>query len=225
MSWHKNFSRGAKDYRRGKPQYLPSGKSFLIVTEGEKTEPNYFIALRNRLQLNATEVEISHPHGTDPITLVKKAIELRKIRKREAKKGINIDYDEVWVVFDLERIHDERRRLAIEATQLRESKGIKFAQSDPCFEFWLLLHEDFTTAPSVDCDSVIARLKRFWPNYSKGEKPSEEFLNKLPVAVVNAQRCRQHHTASNGDGNPRTDVDLLAVNLNNATRKHLRFLF
>jgi hypothetical protein len=54
------------------------------VAEGEKTEPNYLKALRDRLQLNATEVEILHPEGTDPITLTQKAIELREVRKKSA---------------------------------------------------------------------------------------------------------------------------------------------
>jgi hypothetical protein len=58
MSRKRPFARGPAAYRRGKPRFQPSGKAFLIVTEGEKTEPNYLKALRNRLQLNAAEVEI-----------------------------------------------------------------------------------------------------------------------------------------------------------------------
>jgi hypothetical protein len=80
----RTFKRGPSSYRRGKPRFPSSGKSFLIVAEGEKTEPNYLKALRDRLQLNATEVEILHPEGTDPITLTQKAIELREVRKKSA---------------------------------------------------------------------------------------------------------------------------------------------
>jgi len=71
MSRGRSFARGPSAYRRSTPRFRPSGKSFLIVTEGEKTEPNYLVALRNRLQLNAAEVEILHPDGTDPVTLTK----------------------------------------------------------------------------------------------------------------------------------------------------------
>ena len=53
---------------RTKPS-LSSGQSFLIVTEGEKTEPQYFYALRDRLRLAATDVDIEHPKGTDRLTL------------------------------------------------------------------------------------------------------------------------------------------------------------
>ncbi len=205
------------------PRFPPSGKSFLIVTEGKKTEPNYFIALRNRLRLGAIDVEIIHPEGTDPLTLTHKAIQLRNNRKRIAKKGFVIAYDEVWVVFDLEKPNDERRRLAVKARQLKEATGIKFALSDPSFEYWLLLHEEYTTAPFVDCNAVIRRLQKHWINYAKGLEPPCEFIEKLPVAVLHAERCRNHHKACQGNGNPSTKVDVLARLLNSATRSHLQF--
>ena len=90
MSRERTFARGPSAYRRGKPRFPLSGKAFLIVTEGEKTELNYLKALRDRFQLNATEVEILHPEGTDPITLTKKAIELRETRRKSAKKGFEM---------------------------------------------------------------------------------------------------------------------------------------
>ncbi len=223
MSKKRAFARGPSAYRRGKPQFPSSGKAFLIVTEGEKTEPNYFKVLRDRLQINAAEVEIVHPAGTDPITLTKKAIELREARRKLAKKGFAIAYDEVWVAFDLEKPHDERRRLAEQAMGMKQAAEIRFAISDPCFEFWLLLHGEYTTSPFVDCDSVVKRLEKHWPAYSKGQPPSQPFLGKLPVAMTNAQRCREHHRSNEGDGNPSTKVDVLVKNLNAATRGHLQF--
>jgi hypothetical protein len=223
MSRKRSFARGPAAYRRGKPKFQPSGKSFLIVTEGAKTEPNYLKALRNRLQLNAAEVEILHPDGTDPITLTNKAIELRDSRKKAAKKGLTIAYDEVWVVFDLEKPHDERRKLAVKAMAIPEAAGIRFAISDPAFEFWLLLHEEYTTSPFADCYEVIIRLEKHWAGYSKGQTPPLEFLEKMPIAVQHAQQCREHHETCAGDGNPSTKVDLLAKTLNSATRSHLQF--
>lgn len=223
MRRRRSFARGPAAYRRGKPRFPSSGKTFLIVTEGEKTEPNYLHALRERLNLAAAEVEILHPEGTDPLTLTRAAIQIRDERKQLAKKGFGIAYDEVWVVFDLEGPHDERRRLALEAMGLKEAAGIKFASSDPCFEFWLLLHEEFTTAPFAACDPVIERLEVHWKNYCKGLSPSPEFLEKIPTAVVHAQHCRQHHATSGGDGNPSTKVDILVRLLNSATRRHLQF--
>lgn len=218
------FKRGPSTYRRGKPRFPLSGKAFLIVTEGRKTEPNYLKALRDRLQLNAAEVEVVHPDGTDPLTLTKKAIELRDARKAAVKKGFSIAYDEVWVIFDLEEPHHQRRKLADQAMRMREAAGIQFAVSDPCFEFWLLLHGEYTTSPFAECNSIVRRLKKHWPDYLKGQPPPRPFLEKLPIAVQNAQRCRDHHQACGGSGNPSTKIDILVRNLNSATRGYLQFL-
>jgi hypothetical protein len=164
-------------------------------------------------------------HGTDPLTLTERAIELRDLRRKQARRNLAIEYDEVWVVFDLEKPHDERRQLAVRAQTLKGVKGIKFATSDPAFEYWLLLHEHYTTAPFSDCDALISRLKQFWTDYDKGRSPSPEFLEKIPTAVMHAGRCRKFHQEIGGAKNPSTDVDHLVRSLNLATRPHLQFDF
>lgn len=223
MSQRRNFSRGPSFYRRGTPRFQSSGNTFLIVTEGAATEPSYFNALRLRLELSATDVVIVHPSGTDPITLTNAAIKLRDDRKREAKQGIAVPYDEVWVVFDLERTHDQRRAQAKAARSLKGVAGIKFADSDPCFEFWLLLHHEYTTRPFENCAEVERFLKKHCPSYEKGNGTEiSRFLDRISTAVVHALRCRKHHATSLGDGNPSTRVDCLITRMNAATREHLR---
>jgi hypothetical protein len=225
VSGRRSFARGPAAYRRGTPRHPPSGKAFLVVTEGEKTEPQYLKALCQRLQLGAADVEIVHPDGTDPLTLTRRAMELRDARRREAKKGLAVAYDEVWVVFDLEKPHGERRRQAAEARAFSGVGDIQFAVSNPAFEFWLLLHGKFTTRSFLDADAVIEPLKDHWADYSKGQAPSQAFLERIRDAVPRAQRCREHHETTGGDGNPSTDVDRLARSLNSATRPHLQFAF
>jgi hypothetical protein len=217
--------RQRNSFSRSRSDFPSSGQSFLIVTEGLKTEPNYLELLRKRLHLAAADVEIVHPNGTDPVTLTERAIELRDLRRKQARRNLAIEYDEVWVVFDLEKPHDERRQLAVRAQTLRGVKGIKFAASDPAFEYWLLLHEYYTTAPFSDCDALISRLKQFWTDYDKGRSPAPEFLEKIPTAVMHAERCRKFHQEIGGAKNPSTDVDHLVRSLNLATRPHLQFDF
>jgi len=215
--------RNSASYRRRGPERQPTGQAFLIVTEGEKTEPTYLKTLCRCLHLSVADVKIVHPEGTDPKTLVREAIALRNRRKREARKGQTVAYDEVWVVFDLEGLHDERRRLAREARNIRGACGIRFAESDPCFEFWLLLHEKYTTRQFQDCPKLVKYLKRFLPTYSKGQPLPADFLENLPDAIDHAERCRGHHSTCDGDGNPSTRVDKLVRSLNEATRSHFRF--
>lgn len=223
MKDRNKYARGARDYARRRPIKPPSGRSFLIVTEGEKTEPNYFTALRDRLKLSSVDVEIVHPEGTDPVTLTEYAIRQRDARKKSAKDGDHVEYDEVWVVLDLEKPHDIRREQAKRATQLKSATEITFAQSDPSFEYWLILHFEYTTAPLDSSAAAEARLRRSWPEYEKCCTPRSDVLDRTPAAVTNSKRCRRHHESSGGDGNPFTEVDLLVCNLNGATRPFLRF--
>ncbi len=220
------FSRGTAKYQRGKSSPSNKGKTFLIVTEGEKTEPNYLNAIKDRLRLSTIDVQIIHPSQTDPLSLTKSAIALRDKRKKEIAKGSDkVPYDEVWVVFDLETLDSAHRQKANEAKKLTAINTINFAVSDPSFEYWLLLHEEYTTAPFQDAAQVEQYLKSktSLKNYSKGKwLPSTEFLDKTPIAVKNAGKCRAYHKSSNSI-NPMTTVDNLICCLNNSTRQHYQF--
>lgn len=57
----------------------------------------------------------------------------------------NNDYDYVFCVFDKDR-HDKYQE-TLDALQTKAFQKYKAANSVPCFEFWLLLHHKFTTAP------------------------------------------------------------------------------
>src|SRR5260221_1096052 len=101
--------------RRDLADNLPSGSSFLIVTEGSKTEPNSLKPLRARLRLAAADVDIEHPEGTDPIILTQHAITRRDERRAQAAPGAAVEYDEVWVAFDLAQTHAQPRGRAQQA--------------------------------------------------------------------------------------------------------------
>jgi hypothetical protein len=195
----------------------------LIVTEGEKTEPIYLKALLEVLRLRAAEMEIVQPPFTDPLNLVKHAIRLKKERiKAEKKDCYKVMFDEVWAIFDLEKQHSSRHKQVVEAIRLASNEGIKIADSNPCFEYWLLLHEKYTTASLADKAVVKKEFKLYYKNFNEAWTPPEEFIKKLPTAVKNAEKCRQHHKSSpGGDGNPSTNVDRLACSLNNASRNRL----
>ena len=215
----KKGHRKAGDYRRP-IETRSKGKSILIVTEGEVTEKKYFEALCRKLDLKASRVKVVHPEGTDPITLTKAAISLRKAREKEAKRSpVLVPFKEVWVVFDLEQQHDERRVQAKKAQGIG-GKGIKFIESDPSFEYWRLLHEEdcYTTKFFPDKKAVITELsKKLGYKYDSNEAPTVETLNKIPIAVKHAQRCRKYHEDSGGNTNPSTNVDLLVRSMNEAS--------
>lgn len=224
MSEPKSLRQRESDIKRRNPRKRASGKAFLIVTEGEKTEIHYFEVLRKVLNLTKKDVVVHHPAGTDPMTLIESASKLSQDRKRLSKRQMDeVPFDEVWIVFDLERIGGVRRNQAQQAARSRKAQGMKFALSNPCFEYWMILHETYTHAPFDCCDSVIRKLKSHNPHYRKGVSPEVEYVaRRLAAAVDRAIRCRKHHNAVGGDRNPSTDVDMLIRAINDALPEHRR---
>lgn len=219
----KHFNRGARSYFRGGPQHeTSSGKTILIVSEGTETEPQYFNALKNRLRLGSAVIVTASAQGTDPKSVVEDAKAKKKAREREARRGQEVAFDEVWCVFDAETVTQRPHLNA--ALDMAKANKIKVALSWPCFEFWLLLHETYTSAPFTDCASVERVLKIHYPNYQKNDVPTAQLLGKLVKAVVNARRLRADNAIS-ARKEPATDVDLLTFSMNEATRLGLKYNF
>ena len=102
-------------------------QSFLIICEGENTEPDYFNAFR----LTSANIK-AIGQGISTIGLVQKAI---RIKEAERHKGNS--YDQCWVVFDKDDFPNNDFNTAI---TLAENNGIKVAYSNQAFELWFLLH-------------------------------------------------------------------------------------
>jgi hypothetical protein len=101
---------------------------FLIVCEGEKTEPNYFEVLEKELQRGTVELKIEGT-GRNTIGLVNYAIKLRVESYRK--------YDRVWAVFDKDDFPDDNFNGAIIKAA---SNNINCAWTNEAFELWFLLH-------------------------------------------------------------------------------------
>lgn len=100
--------------------------NYLIVCEGEKTEPNYFKALvkgRNSQVLTAT----IEGEGANTKSLIDIAI------KRRALSPIH--FDVTWAVFDKDDFVDFN-----EAIEYAKSNGVNPAWSNEAFELWYYLH-------------------------------------------------------------------------------------
>lgn len=206
------------------------GSSILVVTEGVNTEPIYFEEIRKVFASNAIELV---PHGEgrgDPKKLTDAAIEIRKERQRKAKnKELNIsqleDFDEIWIVFDTDALNADKRNNGI---QYAQSKDVKVAYSEPCFEYWLLLHctNNFTTATMEKCAKVKPYLLNAfgWFSYDKNKKETKKLLvplitkENVVTAIKASKRVREHHeqAGSKFPANPSTEVDLLIESINNA---------
>jgi len=214
--FHKRKARSAESLRRKRARRSPYDM-VLIVCEGEKTEPNYFRALINDLQLNTANIVIAkNIAGSSPGTVVDFA--LTEYRKEK-------EYDRVYCVFDKDR-HESYDSALDKIRRARISKGhlITATTSIPCFEFWLLLHfiyttKQFDTGPGAICANVITDLKRYIPEYEKGDNEVYELTkDRLDSAITNAKKVARHCDAADTDM-PSTKIHELVEYLKNLKAK------
>lgn len=150
----------------------------LIVSEGSKTEPNYFNEIRQELRLPTANIQI-HPSelGTEPIQVVEYAEKLLREGcsvKRIQKKA----FEQVYVVFDRDE-HRSYHQALDKATALNEKikndnkQAVHFhaIASVPSFELWLLLHFE-NIQHNIHRHEVLRRLKQHFPGYEKGSTGS-----------------------------------------------------
>lgn len=217
-----------KSFRRVQGNATQPGASILVVTEGLNTEPVYFESIRRVLATRILELVTYGAGRGDPRKLAEVALEKRDERRRMAKKGkLSLhqleDFDEVWIVFDADVLSLQKLNEGLAYSKIN---GIRCALSEPCFEYWLLLHnrDHYTTANMDRCANVIPYLQRAfgWQHYDKSLKESRTLIEPLVTrehlvtAIKAAERVRYHHKEAGTafPHNPSTDIDRLIGAIN-----------
>ncbi|MGR6431060.1 RloB family protein [Rhizobium sp. PAMB 3174] len=196
----------------------PKGKKrsydrMLIVCEGEKTEVNYFEAIRREKRLPNADIEVvPSDYGTSPLDIVEYAID----RFNESQA-----FDRVYVVFDRDdhaSYHNALSKADATHRKLRNDEGnlVPFTSvpSVPNFELWILLHFRDVLAP-IHRNEVYAALRRaeFYPTYVKNSKTVfRDTKDRLPDAARRAAVLRGRFNKYDGN-DPYTDIDVLTSEL------------
>lgn len=118
-----------KDFRQKSKEKEPR-ITILIVTEGEKTEKNYLEALKKYLEATNTHIIIDPKSDPTPSNVVNYAIK---------KKG---GYDYIYCLIDRDMHDKDDFKNALKEAQKNNLISIV---SDPCFEYWILLHFTYIT--------------------------------------------------------------------------------
>jgi len=207
-------ARSKRELRRRKPIYAPK-ECTLIVCEGGATEPNYFDGFWRRLRIpwSLVHVEVVG-EGAVPLTVVTKADSRRKQRESEAGRGQAVPYDRVWCVVDVES-PDPHARLADALCKARDL-GIDVALSNPCFEYWLLLHFEPTGSYFGSNKSVRDALRRYITGYRKSKDIIDIVYPLTEDAIHNAEfilHARHHDPDDLTRCNPSTHVHLVVKQL------------
>jgi len=171
---------------------LPKVNSFLIVTEGERTEPLYFNGIKDLIQLkiggNIDVIEIPtieiHGEGRSTGSLIDKTDEIVKKAK--------IIYQNIWVVFDKDDFEDFDK-----AIKSGLEKGYKVAWSNQSFEYWIYLHFNYSDSAlhrnewNKKLDDIFRQNNLKDGKYKKNYEDIYNLLNLydgVNTAIKNAKR-------------------------------------
>ena len=206
----------AREKRRAKrasefARRIPTRRSrdrVLIVCEGRKTEPNYLREIVRDLGFTSADVEIC---GNECDSAPMDVVEYALLRFRE-----DPDVDKVFCVFDkdthetyaaaVDRIHSQ---------EMPEGKTLEAIKSVPCFEYWVLLHFEFSTKPYAasgrrsPCANLIRDLKQHFPAYEKGTRGLYQGINDKTDTAITHARAALAHAKQAGTDNPTTEMHLL----------------
>lgn len=170
----------------------PRANSFLIVTEGTRTEPLYFKGIQKIIQKKiGGQIDIVSPPLIDIYGEGSSTGKLIEITDELVKKA-KIMYQNIWVVFDKDDFDDFDP-----AIEEGEKKGYKIAWSNESFEYWLYLHFCYNDS-ALHRTQWCEKLDELFQQYNLGEgkyrKNYEDIYTLLDAfdgvntAIKNAKR-------------------------------------
>jgi len=200
----------------------PKVDSYLIVTEGKRTEPNYFEGLARSVRQACSGGRIDVPsfdirgEGMNTVSLVQEAARINELPES--------NYQHVWVVFDKDDFDTFDQAIA-----LADAYGFNVAWSNPCFEYWLCSHFEYVDG-ALDRSQYFVKLSKIFKGrgicqtgYSKNIANIYGLVTdngSVDEAIKRARKRRREFEDSLGSGSkkagwdPCTTVDLLVSELN-----------
>lgn len=158
------FKKRRESRKQRKHEYkIPRANSFLIVTEGKRTEPLYFRGIQRLIKeeiggrIDVVELPVIDIYGKGCST--GKLIEVTEQIIKKAK----IIYQHVWVVFDKDDFEDFDQ-----AVMDGIAKGYHIAWSNQAFEYWLYLHFSYSDS-ALHRDEWNKKLNDIFKKYNLGD--------------------------------------------------------
>lgn len=178
--------------RSGRPVQKPRLGHYLIVTDAEETEKNYFEGLIRSLDEDTQKDIRLEVVRTKTAELIEKCLSLRRSHPV---------FCECWIVFDRDEVQnfDEIIRMA-------EEKELHTAWSNPCIEIWFsaYFHSLKTCESSTRCCSDFGELFRQMTGqrYKKSDKNIYRKLSEYGDEEKAIDRARQREKSFLSDAKP-----------------------
>ena len=161
---------------------IPELGYYLIVTDTEETEKNYFEGLRDSIPSELKDRLVIKVEKAKTVELVRKALEMT---------GQESQYRIPWIVFDRDQVKDFD-----DIVQAAEKSGVGAGWSNPCFEIWMyayfgempVIRESFTC-----CERFAQKFEKVTgQKYSKNDRDIYRKLVQAgneKKAIQIAERC------------------------------------
>jgi RloB-like protein len=159
-------------------------RTVLILTNGQRTEVDYFEALKMEPWVTADKVTVKFQSG-DPNEVVNRAAVIRN----------DSAYSEAWAVCDLDEFN------VAAAYVSADDRDVALALSVPCFEVWLLLHVTDKSPGFNSATQAGVYLQKHVRGWDKAKLNFNDFQPGVFDAVTRAQRLGEPP-----DANPSTAV-------------------
>lgn len=190
---------------------LPERKYFLIVCEGERTEPEYFQYFKSFLPRNLIETINISGEGDNTVNVVNKAIAQRN--ERDANPLLP-NFDEVWAVYDKD---DFPAKNYNDASKLAAKNNINAGDSNQSFELWYVLHFNYLDS-AINRQQYIKILdKALGYKYAKNDpKVVKHLFEKCNInsAISRAKKLNKLHEGKTpSQSHPSTNVYKLVEKL------------
>ena len=146
-------------------------KYYLIVCEGERTEPLYFNYFQRKLPKGFLDTIEITGEGDNTVNIVRKALSLKEKREKDI---LLPNYNEVWAIYDKDDFPDERYH---EAISLCEEFNINSGHSNQSFELWYVLHFQFLQSALHRSDYIKILTKILGFKYEKNDSKIVDIIN------------------------------------------------
>lgn len=196
---NEHLKRFKREEQKRKINVRNKRRYYLIVCEGEKTEPNYFQGLKEDLPkgvLTWCQIDIEGT-GRNTQSLVDEALRLRKWYEQEYNRPI----DKLWVVFDRDSFSANDFNNAVQRCQ-NTKPVIGCAWTNEAFELWYLLHFHYYNHSMSRKDYQNAIEDNLKPilgggySYQKNSRDMYDLLKEhgsLEAATRNAKRLTESY--------------------------------
>lgn len=168
-------------------------KRILVVCGSRRTEKQYLEGLRDSARKSNIAIKI-RIEPSDPMAVVSAAVDFRDA-DRDA-------FDECWVVLDVDEFDIPP------VLEYAAAEDIRVALSNPCFEYWLLLHFCEFHKHVASYKAMEPVLKKYVPGYDKARIDFQRYKPHVLDAVERSAR-RLERCRSDLGVNPITNVHLI----------------